>query len=41
MKPIVQSPEKIKARKAELEAGIERLNEALAVYTAKIGEMLG
>jgi hypothetical protein len=40
MKSLVQSPEKTEARKAELEADIERLNETLAAYTAKIEEML-
>jgi Mg2+ and Co2+ transporter CorA len=40
MKSFVQCPEKIAARKAELETNIERLNETLAAYTAKIEEML-
>ncbi len=40
MKPIVQSPEKTEARKAELMECIGRLNETLAAYTAKIEEML-
>ena len=40
MKSLVQSPEKTKARKIELEKYIKQLNETLAVYTAKIEEML-
>jgi len=40
MKPLIQSPEKIEVRKAELEADIKQLNEMFAVYTAKIDEML-
>jgi hypothetical protein len=40
MKSLVQSPEKIEARKAKLEASIKQLNETLAAYTAKIEEML-
>jgi len=41
MKPLVQSPEKTNARKTELEAEINQLNETLAAYTARIEEMLG
>jgi type I restriction enzyme M protein len=40
MKALLQNPEKVAARKAELEAGIKQLNETLAYYTAKIEEML-
>lgn len=40
MKPIVKSPEKTEARKAELQEYIARLRETLAAYTAKIDEML-
>jgi predicted nucleic acid-binding Zn-ribbon protein len=40
MKSLVQSPEKIETRKAELEASIKQLNETLVAYTAKIEEML-
>lgn len=40
MKSLVQSPEKIEARKAELEARIKQLNETLAAYTEKIEKML-
>ena len=40
MKSFVQSPEKIKARKTELEDHIKHLNEALAAYMARIEEML-
>ena len=41
MKPLVQSPEKIEARKAELELHITQLNEILSFYQARIEEMLG
>ena len=40
MKSLVQSPEKVEARKAELEDDIKQLNELLDVYSAKITEML-
>lgn len=40
MKSLVQSSEKIKARKAELEERIKQLNEVLTAFTARIGEML-
>ena len=40
MKPVVQSPEKTEARKAELQEYIARLRETLAAYTGKIDEML-
>ena len=40
MKSLVQSPEKIEVRKAELEVSMKQLKEMLAVYTAKIEEML-
>lgn len=40
MKSLIQSPDKIEARKAELEENIKQLNEMLATYTAKIEEML-
>lgn len=40
MKPLVRSPKKIEARKAELEERIGQLNEALSVYKARIEEML-
>ncbi len=41
MKTFLQSPEEIEARKTELESRIEQLNERLAAYKARIGEMLG
>jgi ElaB/YqjD/DUF883 family membrane-anchored ribosome-binding protein len=40
MKSLVRCPEKIAERRAEFEANIERLNETLAAYTAKVEEML-
>jgi type I restriction enzyme M protein len=40
MKSLLQSPEKVTARKAELEAHIKELNETLACYTAKIAEIM-
>jgi Mg2+ and Co2+ transporter CorA len=40
MKSLVHSPEKIEARKTELEKHIVELNEALAAYTARIEQML-
>ena len=40
MKSLVQSPEKVEARKVELEENITQLNEMLDVYSAKITEML-
>ena len=40
MKSLVQSPEKVEARKAELKENIKQQNEMLAVYSAKIDEML-
>lgn len=40
MKDLVQSPEKIQARKDELEEEIRQLNELLGIYTARIAEML-
>ncbi len=40
MKPIVQSPEKTEARKAELQEYIAQLHETLATYTAKVEGML-
>jgi hypothetical protein len=40
MKVFVQSPEKIKARKIELEESIKQLNETLAAYATRIEEML-
>ena len=40
MKPLVQNPDQIKVRQAELTVGIEQLNETLAAYQAKISEML-
>lgn len=40
MKSLVQSPEKIEARKAELKERIELLNETLAACTAMIEDML-
>jgi len=40
MKALVQSPEKIKERRAELEESIRQSNETLAAYAAKIDEML-
>ena len=41
LKPLLKSPEKTEARKAELEAHIQQLNEALAAYQAKVKEMQG
>jgi Mg2+ and Co2+ transporter CorA len=41
MKALVRSPAKIETRKAELEKHIQELQEVLAVYTARIDEMLG
>lgn len=41
MKNFVQSPDEVEERKAQLESRIEQLNERLAGYKAKIGEMLG
>lgn len=41
MKVLVQSPEKIAARKTELEEQLQNWNEVLAVYTARIEELLG
>jgi DnaJ-domain-containing protein 1 len=40
MKSLLQNPEKVAARKAELEAAIKQLNETLAFYTSKIEKML-
>jgi Mg2+ and Co2+ transporter CorA len=40
MKPIVQSREKTAEKKAEIEETIKQLNETLAVYTARIEQML-
>lgn len=40
MKALVQSPEEIDARKAELEERIKQLNEVLSAYTNSIAEML-
>jgi len=40
MKAFVNSPEKINARKTELEGSIKLLNETLEAYTKKIEEML-
>ncbi|HOG46001.1 MAG TPA: molecular chaperone DnaJ [Anaerolineae bacterium] len=40
MKSLVQSPEKIQARKAELEERIEQLNRVLVAYTDRVAEML-
>ena len=40
MKSFVQSPEKIAARKRELEDHIKQLNEILTAYTVKIADML-
>lgn len=40
MKSLVQNPERIRARKAELEEEIRKLNEVLAMYTEKITVML-
>ncbi len=41
MKSFVQSPEKIEARKSELQKNIEILSEILSMYRGKIEEMLG
>ena len=40
MKSLVQNPEKIAARKAELEDHIKQLNETLSMYAVRIEEML-
>jgi len=40
MKAIVQSPEKMEARKSELEERIKSLNEILSAYSRRIEEML-
>jgi Mg2+ and Co2+ transporter CorA len=40
MRDLVQNPEKIDARKAELEERIKQLNEVLSAYTNRIAEML-
>lgn len=40
MKSIIQSPAKIKAKKAELADHIHKLNELLGFYTEKVAEML-
>ena len=40
MKALVSDPEKVAARKAELEETIKQLNEVLVAYNAKIKEML-
>lgn len=40
IKPIVQSPEKIEARKSELQEQIKSLNEILSAYNRRIEEML-
>ena len=40
MKSLVQSSEKIAARKAELEESIQQLNEVLSAYTERVAEML-
>lgn len=40
LKPIVQDEKKTEARKTELEEIIKQLNEALAVYKAKLAEMM-
>jgi hypothetical protein len=41
MKPLIQSPEKVQQRQAELKAGIREWGEALAAWKAKIEELLG
>lgn len=41
MKALIQSPEKLAARKSELESHIQQLTERLGSYTEKIAEMLG
>ena len=40
MKSLVQDPEKLNARKAELEARIQELNDVVSAYRIKIEEML-
>ena len=40
MRSLLQSPDRVAARKAELEACINQLNELLAVYRQKIEEMV-
>lgn len=40
MKALIQSPEKVEARKAEIATHIQQLNEIFAAYNAKVEEML-
>jgi len=40
MKPLLQNPEELAARRSELEARIKQLSDALEVYTRRIEEML-
>jgi hypothetical protein len=40
MKSLLQNPEKVNARKIELEENIDQLNDVLATYTTRIEEML-
>lgn len=40
MKSLIRNPDKVESRKAELEEDIKELNKTLAVYAAKIEEMM-
>ena len=40
MKEFVQSPDKVEARKTELQEQIDQLTDILAAYNEKIAEML-
>jgi len=40
MKSLVQNPQKVGARKAELEESIKQFNDVFAAYKARIEEMM-